>query len=131
MIQRVWVVLDVPGDTVCSQRVGYQQLQPFIGPYGGQWTMCALPKQMHPHPHSELSISVQITGVSESFQTDQCTLWGNLNRGSDSPSPECVACMHLLSAYYIVRIQHATDKKGASLSEPHLVHCMAEISVAV
>ena len=41
------------GDTVWSQRVGHQQLQPLIGPYGGQWTMCALPKQMQPHPHSD------------------------------------------------------------------------------
>ena len=68
-----------------SQRVGHQQPQPLIGPYGGQWTMCVLPMQMQPHLHSELPVGVQITGVSESFQTDQCILWGNLSRGSDTP----------------------------------------------
>ena len=25
------------------------RLQPLIGPHGGQWTMCARPKQMQPH----------------------------------------------------------------------------------
>ena len=73
------------GDTVWSQRVGHQQFQPSIGLYGGQWTLCALPKQMQPHPHSELPIGVQTTDVLGSFQTDQCILWGNLSRGSDTP----------------------------------------------
>ena len=27
-----------------------------------------------PHPHSELPVGVQTTGVSGSFQTEQCTL---------------------------------------------------------
>ena len=52
------------------QRVEHQQFQPSIGPYGGQWTMCAVPKQMQPHPHSEVPVGVQTTGVSGSFQTD-------------------------------------------------------------
>ena len=47
--------------------------------------MCVLPMQMQPHPHSELPVDVQTTGVSGSFQTDQCILWGNLSRGSDTP----------------------------------------------
>ena len=68
-----------------SQRVGHQQLQPLTGPYGGQWTMCTLPKQMQPHPHSEVLVGVQTIGVLGSSQTDQCTLWGNPSRGSDTP----------------------------------------------
>ena len=49
--------------------------------------MCALPKEMQPHPHSEVPVGVQTIGVSGFFQTDQCTLWGNQSRGSDTPLP--------------------------------------------
>ena len=68
-----------------SQRVGHRRLQPSIGPYGSQWTMCVLPKQLQPHPHFEMPVGVQTTGVSGSSQTDLCTLWGNPSRGSDTP----------------------------------------------
>ena len=44
------------GDTMCSQKVGHRRLQPLIGPYGGQWTMCALPREMQPQPHSEVPV---------------------------------------------------------------------------
>ena len=47
--------------------------------------MCALLRQMQPHPHSEVPVGVQTIGVSGSSQTDQCTLWGNPSRGSDTP----------------------------------------------
>ena len=73
------------GDTVWSQRVGCRQLQPWIGPHGGQWTMCVQPKQTQPHSHSGGPVGAQTTGASGSCQTDQCKLWGNLSRGSDTP----------------------------------------------
>ena len=46
--------------------------------------MCVQPRRMQPHPHSGGPVSAQTTGASGSCQTDQCKLWGNLSRGSNT-----------------------------------------------
>ena len=68
-----------PGDTVWSQRVSCRQLQPWIGPHGGQWTMCSAKADTATSPFRRAH------RCSNNFQTDQCTLWGFLSRGSDTP----------------------------------------------
>ena len=55
-----------------------------------------------PHPHSGGLVGVQTTSASGSCQTDQCTLWGNLSRGSDAPLLFLVNWYRVLGANQLV-----------------------------